>query len=110
MLDRDEFRELEPHADGICALHVPSTGIVDYRDVASKYAELIDRAGGEIILRARVIGLCDDPDANIVETSAGVYRASHVINRAGLYRTPSRAWRDVGSISRLSPSAGSTTS
>src|SRR6516162_2785390 len=28
MLDRDAFRELEPYADGICALHVPSTGIV----------------------------------------------------------------------------------
>src|SRR5271165_7299855 len=42
LLERDEFRKLEPHADGICALHVPSTGIVDYKDVAAKYAELIE--------------------------------------------------------------------
>ena len=85
MLNRDEFRELEPHADGICALQVPSTGIVDYRVVANKYGELIERAGGEIILRARVTGLRDDLDANIVETSAGVYRARYVINCAGLF-------------------------
>ena len=71
LLDRDEFREIEPHCDGICALHVPSTGIVDYTEVAKKYAELIERAGGEIVFRAKVTGLRDDGDANIVETTAG---------------------------------------
>ena len=85
MLDRDEFRELEPHANGICALHVPSTGIVDYKHVAKKYAELIERAGGEIVFRAKVVGLRDDRDANIVETTAGAFRASYAINCAGLY-------------------------
>ena len=85
MLNRDEFRELEPSADGICALHVPTTGIVDYKLVAAKYAELITQAGGDIVLRAKVTGLRDDEGANVVETSAGAFRASHVINSAGLY-------------------------
>ena len=85
MLSRDEFREIEPHCDGICALLVPSTGIVDYKDVAEKYAELIEHAGGEIVLRAKVVGLRDDGGANVVETTAGMFRASHVINCAGLY-------------------------
>ncbi len=57
MLSREEFREFEPHCDGISALHVPSTGIVDYVAVAQKYVELIERAGGEIICRAKVTGL-----------------------------------------------------
>src|SRR5271166_4061558 len=85
LLERDEFRKLEPHADGICALHVPSTGIVDYKDVAAKYAELIERAGGDIVFHAKVTGLRDDGDSNIVETTAGAFRASYVINCAGLY-------------------------
>jgi L-2-hydroxyglutarate oxidase LhgO len=85
MLDRHEFRELEPHADGICALHVPSTGIVDYKLVATKYAELVLCAGGEIVFQANVTGLREDTDANIVETTAGAIRASYVINCAGLY-------------------------
>jgi L-2-hydroxyglutarate oxidase LhgO len=85
LLSRDEFREIEPYADGICALLVPSTGIVDYTDVAKKYAELIDRAGGEIVFHAKVIGLREDGDGNIVKTTAGPFRASHVINCAGLY-------------------------
>lgn len=85
MLDRDEFRELEPHCEGICALHVPSTGIVDYKEVANRYAELIEHAGGELVFRAKVTGLRDDGDANHVETTAGVFRAGNVINCAGLY-------------------------
>ena len=85
MLDRDEFRELEPHCEGICALHVHSTGIVDYKDVARKYAELIEHADGEIIFHAQVTGLRDDSDANIVETTAGTFRARYAINCAGLY-------------------------
>ncbi|HZD30250.1 MAG TPA: L-2-hydroxyglutarate oxidase [Candidatus Angelobacter sp.] len=85
LLNRDQFRELEPHAEGICALHVPSTGIVDYKEVAGKYAELITLAGGELVFRAEVTGLRDDRDANIIETTAGAFRASYVINCAGLY-------------------------
>ena len=85
LLDRREFRELEPHCEGICALHVPSTGIVDYKDVAHKYAEVIEEAGGEIVFHAKVIGLRDDGDSNVVETTAGSFRARHVINCAGLY-------------------------
>ncbi len=85
MLDRDEFREIEPHADGICALHVPSTGIVDYKEVAKKYADLIESNGGEIVMRAEVTGLRDDGDSNIVDTTAGAFRANYVINCAGLY-------------------------
>ena len=85
MLSREEFREIEPHCDGIRALHVPSTGIVDYVAVAQKYAELIKRAGGEIVCRAKVTGLRRDGDDNVVESTAGTFHASHVINCAGLY-------------------------
>src|ERR1017187_8693898 len=41
MLNREQFREIEPHCDGTSALAAPSTGIVDYTVVAQKYAELI---------------------------------------------------------------------
>jgi L-2-hydroxyglutarate oxidase LhgO len=85
MLDREQFREIEPHCSGIRALQVPTTGIVDYTVVANKYAELIERPGGEIVLNAKVLGLREDGQSNIVETKAGVFRARYVINCAGLY-------------------------
>jgi len=85
MLGRDEFREIEPHCDGICALHVPTTGIVDYVAVSQKYAELVERAGGKIVCRAKVRGLRRDGDASIVESTAGTFHTTHLINCAGLY-------------------------
>jgi len=85
MLARDEFREIEPHCDGLKALHVPSTGIVDYIAVAQKYAELIKQAGGEIVCRAKVEGLRNEGCENVVETTAATFHARYVINCAGLY-------------------------
>ena len=85
LMERDEFREIEPHGSGLRALHVPSTGIVDYTVVAQKYAELIQQAGGEIVLSARVVGLRADDHDNIAETHAGTFHARYVVNCAGLY-------------------------
>ena len=85
MLNREQFREIEPHCDGVSALQVPSTGIVDYVAVSRKYAELIERAGGEIVCRAKVTGLRHDGSTNLVESTAGTFQATHVINCAGLY-------------------------
>ena len=85
MLDRDEFREVEPHCEGLKALQVPSTGIVDYVAVAQKYAELIERSGGEIACKAEVNGFRRDGQENVVESTAGAFRAAYVINCAGLY-------------------------
>ena len=85
MLDRGQFREIEPHCSGIRALQVPTTGIVDYTVVAHKYAELVERAGGQVVLNAKVVGLRDNGQSNIVETEAGAFRTRYVINCAGLY-------------------------
>jgi L-2-hydroxyglutarate oxidase len=85
MLNREQLREYEPHCEGLAALHVPSTGIVDYTVVARKYAALIEEAGGSVVLRAKVLGLGEDGAANVVETGAGSFRARYVINCAGLY-------------------------
>jgi (S)-2-hydroxyglutarate dehydrogenase len=85
LLEPGQFREIEPYCSGLRALQVPTTGIVDYIAVAQKYAELIARAGGEIVLDAKVVGLREDGPANIVQTKAGDFRAKYVINCAGLY-------------------------
>ena len=85
MLQREQFREIEPHCEGLAALQVPSTGIVDYTMVAEKYAELIRAAGGEIAFGAKVVGLREDGDMNLVETTTHTFRSRYVINCAGLY-------------------------
>jgi L-2-hydroxyglutarate oxidase len=85
MIGPERLRELEPHAAGLGALHVASTGIIDYVAVARAYAAVVRRQGGEIRTGARVLGIRRDGDAWVIETSAGAERAARLINCAGLH-------------------------
>jgi len=80
----ERLKELEPHATGIKGLHVPETGIIDYKKVAAAYAEKIRDAGGDIRLSQRVVGILDRPEQIVLQTSGGDYRTKHLINCCGL--------------------------
>lgn len=56
-LNSDEIREKEPHCNGIKGLFVPQTGIIDYSEVALKYAEKLIQMGAKIHLNERVIDI-----------------------------------------------------
>ncbi|MHB8692085.1 MAG: L-2-hydroxyglutarate oxidase [Solirubrobacteraceae bacterium] len=53
-LSPDEFREIEPNIAGVRALHVPESGVIDFKEVTAAYADDVRRRGGEIRLNARV--------------------------------------------------------
>ena len=84
-IDRERLRELEPHAAGVAALHVPETGIVDYVAVCRKLVDLVGRQGGEVVTGAKVSALRHDGAAVVVESTAGELRAACAVNCAGLH-------------------------
>jgi L-2-hydroxyglutarate oxidase len=84
MLSANEIREFEPYATGIRGIRVPSTGIVDYAKVAEKYAELIARRGGVVLLSHEVTALKRSSGNTVVETTHGPIQTKLVINCAGL--------------------------
>jgi L-2-hydroxyglutarate oxidase len=81
----ERLRELEPHAAGIAAIHVPEAGIVNYATVCDRLADRIRQGGGEIKLGARVTGFRSDADEIAVETTAGTFVARQAVNCAGLH-------------------------
>ncbi|HEX6899095.1 MAG TPA: L-2-hydroxyglutarate oxidase [Thermoanaerobaculia bacterium] len=83
-LGPEEMREIEPHAAGIAALHVPETGIADYQGVARGYARRIEARGGTVRTGARVAGVHRNGSGLVVETAAGAVAASLLVNCAGL--------------------------
>lgn len=85
MLSSDEICEIEPHAAGIRGIHVPGTAIVDYRQVAQKYADLIKQRGGTIHFSREVLGIRRSAHIILIETAAGEITADLVINCAGLH-------------------------
>jgi L-2-hydroxyglutarate oxidase len=103
LLSRDEMLEFEPHAGGVRAMHVPSTGITDYAAVTAKYADIATRNGAEVKTGAAVIGFRPSgsaPDSLVVQTAAGEFSARYVVNCAGLYsdRVARLAGDDPGMI------------
>jgi L-2-hydroxyglutarate oxidase LhgO len=84
ILSPDEIKEIEPNCSGLRALHVPGAGIVDYVEVAKKFAEEILQLGGEIRLLARVTRLATSGRESIVESTGGTFLVRYVINSAGL--------------------------
>lgn len=81
----EELREIEPHARGLGALGVPSTGVTDYAVVCEKYSELIQANGGAVLTNAAAIGIRRSPSEIVVETEKSDFTASALINCAGLY-------------------------
>jgi len=83
-LGPEEIKEYEPHTAGIAALHVPQTGIIDYKQVCEVYARLIQEAGGLIQTSCRVTGFRKMGGEFILETAQGEVPCRNLINCGGL--------------------------
>jgi len=84
-LNPEQIKEIEPHATGRAAIHVPQEGIVDYPAICEKLGELIRQRGGEVKLEARVERIAKEGSDRIVETSIGNFRTKFVITCCGLH-------------------------
>ncbi len=83
-LSAKQLRAYEPHASGIAALHVPETGIVNYREVAESFADAARRAGALIETGRRFTGLVRKPKALEVKTDKGDIPCRYLVNCGGL--------------------------
>lgn len=85
MISAERLHEIEPHVAGVKAIHVPEAGIVDYKAVCVKLAELLAQQGAELCFNARVMNVKEVSGEMIVESSARAVRAKQLITCAGLY-------------------------
>jgi (S)-2-hydroxyglutarate dehydrogenase len=85
MLSAEALKEYEPHVAGLAGFFVPQTGIVDYKVVAEKYAELIRQKGGQINLGEKVTDIRLGQSEVTAVTDRSSYTGTLLINCAGLY-------------------------
>ncbi|MDB9536858.1 L-2-hydroxyglutarate oxidase [Dolichospermum planctonicum CS-1226] len=81
----EEVKEIEPHVSCVGGIQVFSTGIVNYKQVCLKYAELIRNQGGDLRLNTQVLKIVRRGKNQILETNNGSFETRFVINCAGLH-------------------------
>ncbi|MGE3284880.1 MAG: L-2-hydroxyglutarate oxidase [Pseudonocardia sp.] len=83
-LDAAGLRAHEPHVRGLAGLHVPSTGVCDYRLIAQKLAELVAERGGEVLPGRAVSAVVRRRADVVVRTSGGDVLGRQAVACAGL--------------------------
>ncbi len=84
-IGREELQEIEPYANGIEGLRVPSTGIVNYKRVSVKIAELLRQAGVEFSFGSAVKTIDEGAGEVTIETGERTLKSRFLINCAGLH-------------------------
>lgn len=85
LIPAERLAELEPHAAGVRAIHVPEAGIVDYRQVCIRLAQHVKLRGGEVLTGTRVERIVRGTNQVELVTAERTYVAGWVVNCAGLH-------------------------
>ena len=84
-LGPEQIREIEPHAVGLAAIHVPEEGIVDYAAVVEAMASEIQKLGGQIRSDEPVDSFKRVDGIWRIKTPKGEHETKYVVTCAGLH-------------------------
>lgn len=105
-INKEQIKGYEPHANGLEALFVPYTGIVDYSEVCNKLSILINELGGEIKLNSRVLSIKSLNNKILVQTSNSEFICDYLVNCAGLHSDEIAKLSGVNSDVKIVPFRG----
>jgi len=84
-LKGEEIKEKEPNAQGLEALFIYETCIVNFSDVTNAFAGMIRKKEGDILIGCRFTGLEKENGNFVLKTNSDEIRAKFIVNCAGLY-------------------------
>ena len=85
-LAKEEISEFEPHAAGVAAIHVPYTGIINFRKVCLKISEILIKGYGiNFFFDTRVTGINIYGQNSVIQTNSNTIETRLIVNTAGLY-------------------------
>jgi L-2-hydroxyglutarate oxidase len=85
IIPRERLLEIEPHAAGVQAIHVPECGIVNYKQVCLRLGEIIQEKDGLVLLGEGASRIESSTNEVIIHTRTESIHASYLINCAGLH-------------------------
>ncbi len=84
LIDQEQLQKIEPNINGIGAILVKSTSIVNYQSVTKKMIEQYEALGGEYLLDTEVVNLTENSDAIEIITNNETLKSRYLISCAGL--------------------------
>lgn len=86
IIDTKRIKEIEPYCQGISGIWVGCTGIIDYGDVARKYAELVNAKtnGSKVLTSQKVVAFEKSADYTTVITETNKFIGKYIITTSGL--------------------------
>lgn len=84
-LDRAELRDVEPHVEGVAALHSPTSGVVRFAEVAARLRGLLEADGGRVETGVRVLGFARPAGELRILTTRGEFACRQLVTCAGLH-------------------------
>ena len=84
LITQSELKEIEPHVNGIEAIHVKETGIVDYVGFCETISHLLTESGHLIKVNSKVTEILKDSEGISLITSQSEERVDYLVNCAGL--------------------------
>ncbi|MCU0506254.1 MAG: L-2-hydroxyglutarate oxidase [Chloroflexi bacterium] len=105
-LGPEAMREIEPEVRGLRALHVPSTGIIDWERFALALGDAVRARGAEIRTGVEVTAIRRAADGLVLETTAGAVATRDLVTCAGLHSDRLAAMTGHGRGIRIVPFRG----
>lgn len=84
-LSGEEVQEIEPHVRCLAGIRVDSTGIVNYKQVCQKYAEILRDRDGTLQFNTQVAHIKETSEGYVIKTNQGDFEAKFIINCTGLH-------------------------
>lgn len=85
LVDRTGLAELEPHVEGLGALHIAATGVVDFVAVCRSLVDELVAAGVTFLFDAPVGFIREDSSRITIGTGPKIINARRLVNCAGLH-------------------------
>jgi len=82
----EEIKEIEPFCEGIAGIHVPCTGIIDFRAATAKMVEiaLSTQSESKLQLSTEVLEIKKNSGFSTIVTNKGNFEANYLVFCAGL--------------------------
>lgn len=110
LLSQEQLRQQEPNITGLGAILVTATGIVDYKLITNKMAELFVTLGGEISKRTEVKAIEEKPDSVVVKCKSDgqpfQLKGKFLISCAGLMADRLTRMMNINTDFRIIPYRG----